>query len=114
MAEPGKILAKVRGHGANIMLDGQKLVIVNREKLPAGALDFIKLHARQIAAFLESEADFEERAAIIEFDGGLPRQAAEDLAGILLARPPNDCDPADWNWFVGKAADIIDARRRAA
>jgi hypothetical protein len=114
MADPAKVVAKVRSHGANIMLDGQKLVIINREKLPAKAFDFIRQHAKKLADFLSSEGDFEERAAIIEFGAGVSRPVAEGLAIILLASPPKDCNPADWTWFVGKAAAIIDEYRRPA
>jgi hypothetical protein len=101
---------------AYVMLDGRKLVIVNREKLPAGAMDFIKKHAAQIADFLTSEGDFEERAAIIEFDGGLSRPAAEYLARLLHSSPPKDANPADWSWFVGQASEIVerDLQRGAA
>lgn len=114
MADPAKIVAKIRSHGANIMLDGQKLVIVNREKLPPEAFGFISQHAKALAEFLSAEGEFEERAAIIEFGAGVSRLLAEDLASILLASPPKDCNPADWTWFVGKAAAIVDQQRRAS
>ncbi|BCH32616.1 hypothetical protein MesoLjLc_45460 [Mesorhizobium sp. L-8-10] len=109
MADAGKILDRIRAHGANVMLDGPKLVIVNREKLPAGALDFIRQHGKEIAAFLGTESEFEERAAIIEFDGGLSRPAAEYLTHLLLSSAPTDISPADWTWFVGKASQVLDS-----
>jgi hypothetical protein len=105
-------LSRVRALGANIMLDGEKLRIINRAKLPPAAIAMIRDHARDIAALIEAEAEFEERAAILEYDGGLPRPQAEDLARILVANPPEGVEPADWTWFCGKAAEIID--RRAA
>jgi len=116
MADPAQILAKARSYGANVMLDGHKLVIVNKEKLPAGATDFIRKHALQIADFLTNEADFEERAAIIEFDGGLSRPAAEYLTRLLHSSPPNNVSAADWTWFVGQASEIVerDLQRGAA
>jgi hypothetical protein len=112
MADAGEIVARIRQAGANIVLDGGKLQLVNAKKLPAGSLDFIKKHGKQIADFLEKEGDFEERSAIIEHDGGVRRPLADDLARLLLASPPNDVNQADWTWFVGKASEVID--RRAA
>lgn len=108
MANPAQIIEKVRAYGANVMLDGHKLIIINREKLPAGAMEFIKKNAKQIGVFLENECNVEERAAIIEFDGGLTRQTAEYLTHLLHASTPADANAADWSWFVSKAANIIE------
>lgn len=96
------------------MIDGNKLTIVNRAKLPAGASDFIRANGKEIAAFLEREADFGERAAIIEYDGGLARPAAEYLARLLMSAPPEGADKSDWSWFVGQATQIIDRTMRRA
>ncbi|PWJ73848.1 hypothetical protein C7441_12532 [Pseudaminobacter salicylatoxidans] len=113
MADVKKIIERIRAHGSNVAVDAGRLIVVNREKLPEGAFEYIRQHGRQIAQFIESEGNFEERAAVIEFDGGIDRPQAEDLTSILLASTPDDCNPADWTWFVSKAAAIIDARRRA-
>jgi hypothetical protein len=112
MADTAKLVERIRASGANIILDAGKLRVVNSKKLPLGALDFIKKYGKELADFLEKEGDFEERSAIIEHDGGVPRVSADDLARLLLASPPKDVNLADWTWFVSKAAEIID--RRAA
>src|SRR5690606_18050598 len=72
MADPAALMARIRAHGANVA-EGDKLKLVNANRLPAGALDYIKANGRDLAGWLEreaQEAQFEERAAIIEFDGG--------------------------------------------
>ena len=112
MADIAKILNRIRAAGANVELSDDRLRIINSKKLPDGALDYIKQHGKEIAGFLERAGSLDERSAIIEIDGGLPRREADDLAAILLASPPDGCNPADWTWFVTKAAAIIDARRR--
>lgn len=108
MADPAKILERVRAYGANIYLDGAKLRIVNRAKLPDGAMDHISQHTRAIAAWLNDEGDFEERAGIMEHDGGLTRPEAEYLARLLQAHPPVGTDPGTWAWFVEQATEIMD------
>lgn len=110
MTDPGKILERIRSHGANVMLDRDRLVVVNRGKLPAGAMDYIKAHGKQIAAFLSDEADIEERAAIIEHDGGAPREMAEAFAQQLadMAKRTGWPEP-DRAWFIGVCAKNIDA-----
>lgn len=116
MAEVQRILERIRSFGANVMMDHANLIVINREKLPAGAMDYIKKNGREIASFLDKEADFAERAAIMEYDGGLNRPAAEYLTRLLMASPPEGTDRADWSWFVGVASQIIDRAplRRAA
>lgn len=108
MASVSEVIDRVRSFGANITLDGNKLVIVNREKLPTGALDYIKAHGRLIADFLDKEGDFSERAAILEYDGGLTRSIAEYLTKLLLSNPPEGASPADWSWFVAEGAKIAE------
>ena len=116
MANPARIMERIRAHGANIMLDGGKLEIINRAKLPDGALDYIKQNARDIADFLDREGGFEERAAIIEFDGGAPREWAEKFASILIKSRPSGVNDLDWSWFITSCGKIIDEApaRRAA
>jgi hypothetical protein len=95
--------------GANIVLEKGALRLVNKVKLPAEALAYITKHRSEIGEFLrEQEGDFEERSAIIEFDGRSPREWAHQFADILIRhRPPNVSD-LDWSWFITRCGQIID------
>lgn len=113
------LLTRVRLRGANITLGPDGLRIINRDKLSAEAVAFIRKHRAAIVEHLrqeDAEAEFEERAGILEFDGGMCRADAEAYARLLLAQPPSDVSPADWSWFVGLAAPIMAGgqSRRAA
>lgn len=108
MADARSIVDRIRSLGANIISDRGKLIIVNREKLPQQAIEFVRRHGMEIAAFLDREAEFDERAAIIEYDGGLTRPIAEYLTRLLMSSAPEGAEQADWSWFVGRAAQIID------
>jgi len=108
MADAAKIIARVRAHGANILLDGRRLEIINPAKLPEGASAYIRENAKAIAVFLSEEAVFEERAAILQYDGGLRRADAEYLTKLMLANPPRGADAADWAWFVSEGAKIAE------
>lgn len=115
MSDTGQLLTRIRQHGANLEFANGRLRVVRGEKLPAGALDFIKKHGRELAAHLTGEAEFAERAAIMEFDGGLTRQGAEYLTHLLQTSAPAGADAADWSWFVSQAAAVVDrAMARAA
>ena len=54
----------------------------------------------QRAATEQSSIRFEERAAIIEYDGGGPRTWAEALARLDPANPPADVPLARWERFI--------------
>jgi hypothetical protein len=51
---------------------------------------------------------YEERAAFIEFDGGIPRMWAEALARLHPDRPPPEITPRQWWNFYNDSAKFID------
>lgn len=113
MANPSAIMARVRSYGANLVIDNGKLKLVQGKKLPPAALEHIKQHATAIAAWLEAEGAFEERAAIIEFDGGTPREWAEAFAQFLTRTRPANVDEIEWSWFITTCGRMIDEAPRA-
>jgi hypothetical protein len=55
--------------------------------IPRRLLPVLAVHKAELLMLLE-DYDREERAAIMEYDGELPRAEAERLAGVLPAEPP--------------------------
>lgn len=109
MSSAADIITRVRELGANIVLEKGALRLVNKAKLPAEALAYIAKHKLEIGEFLrEQEDDFEERAAIIEFDGKMPREWAEQFADILVRRRPPGISDLDWSWFITRCGQILD------
>jgi hypothetical protein len=109
MSDAAKLVTRIRANGANVALDAGKLQIVNARKLPAGALDYIKKHARAIADFLDHEGAVNERAAIIEFGANVPREWAEAFAKVLFDKRPDGVDDYDWTAFLSTCGKMIDA-----
>lgn len=108
MADIAGIVGRARQLGGNVMLDGNRLKLVNRAKLSAEMVDALRQHAREVADFLEREGEFEERAAIMEHDGGLTRPAAEYMTRLLIKNAPRGTDAADWSWFCSQAIQIVE------
>ena len=54
-----------------------------------------------------SEAE-DERAAIVEYDGGAPREWAEGFARLDPDRPPGDVPPRRWLQFVDDIGRFLD------
>jgi hypothetical protein len=51
----------------------------------------------------------EERAAIIEYDGGVPRTWAEAFARLDPAGPPGDVPPKRWVQFIDDCGRFLDS-----
>ncbi|TIP49661.1 MAG: hypothetical protein E5X77_10150 [Mesorhizobium sp.] len=116
MTDVADLVDRVRSFGANIVLDGNSLRIVNRQKLPDAARSYIAKHGNAIAEYLVSNGNiaFEERAAIIEFDGRAPRDWAEQFARYLGRTKPAGVSDADWSWFLTTCGRMIDEAPRAS
>jgi len=54
------------------------------------------------------EAEDEERAAIIEYDGGVPREWAEGYAGLDPDQVPSDVPPRRWALFIDDVGRFLD------
>jgi hypothetical protein len=104
------LVDRVRSFGANIVLDGNTLRIVNRQKLPDTARSYIAKHGKAIAEYLGSDENvaFEEHAAIVEFDGRAPRDWAEQFARYLTMTKPAGASAMDWSWFLTTCGRMID------
>ena len=83
-------LKAARAAGVELALDGDDLVLEAASAPPAAVLDALSRHKAEIVALLRPGRDgwsaedwqvfFDERAGIVEFDGGLPRAEAEAQA----------------------------------
>lgn len=74
------IIDRIRAHGGEIIRDGWQISL-RKGRLDAPALAWLRDHKADLMREVWPEYDkFEERAAIMEFDGGLPRIEAEAAA----------------------------------
>lgn len=110
----GSIINRIRATGANVEIDGGKLHIVNGRRVPDDLRAELRRNGRAVAEWLDREGEFDERAAIIEFDGHTPRDWAEQFASILIQHRPRGVSDLDWSWFITRSAQIIDEAPRAA
>src|SRR5204863_3395239 len=83
-------LKAARAAGVELALNGDDLALKAASAPPAAVLDALARHKAKIMVLLRQAEDgwsaedwqvfFEERAGIVEFDGGLPRPGAEAQA----------------------------------
>jgi hypothetical protein len=91
--------------------DGRRLVLQAATTPPAAIVDELKRHAEEIIKLLsaiesnepsptsgvkQDDTDWEERAAIAEYDGDIPRSWAEAQAR-LTSGPPFDVPQRHWD-----------------
>lgn len=82
-----EILQSLINSGVRLSSNGKNLRAEPREILTDSMRILIRTHKNDLHAYLSSEANreaFEERAAIMEFDGGLSRLAAEAAARAVI------------------------------
>ena len=81
--------------GITIKIDGERLVLSGPERPDDRLLEELRREKPAIVAYLHDvaawteedwQALFDERAGIMEFDGGLPREEAETLAAEEVAQ----------------------------
>jgi len=84
-------LMQARAAGIQMGIDGEDLVLEATAPPPRGVLDLLRRHKADLLLLLRRQAnwmaedwqvDFDERAAMAEFEGGLPRDRAEALAFV--------------------------------
>ena len=93
-----RALSVARAAGVRIRLDGDELDLSAENEPPETVLELLHRHKTELLRLLAPSRDgwrpedwqafFEERAAICEFDGGLPRPEAEACAF--------DCCVVEW------------------
>jgi hypothetical protein len=108
-------LKTARAAGVEVLLDGDDLALNAASAPPAAVLDALSLHKAEVVALLRPGRDgrsaeevlFDERAGIIEFDGGLPRAWAEALARLDPTKPPGDVPARRWVQFIDDCGPVF-------
>ena len=67
----------------------------------------VPLDLRKSVAALDREA-FEERAAIVEYDAGIPREWTEGFARLQVVRQPDGVPARRWQQVIDDAGHFID------
>lgn len=74
------IMERIRAHGAEVTRDEWRISL-RKGRLTADALEWLRDHKTDLLREVWPDFDrWEERAAIMEFDGGMTREEAEAAA----------------------------------
>jgi hypothetical protein len=116
MSTAREALRAAAAAGIQVAVDGKDLVWQASREPPAALLEALARHKPEIIALLSSaagaapstEEDNAERAAVIEFNGGIRRLWAEALAKLCKQRRPDDVPPRQWNLVRSDFAHFCD------
>jgi hypothetical protein len=108
-----QVLHAVRAAGGEVKLVGEgRLKLTADHPLPDALVEQVRAAKADLLAALaeaaDDQADDEERAAILEHDGGLPRAWADLLARLRPERPPPNLSPNDWLRYVDACHILAD------
>jgi hypothetical protein len=110
------VIDAARAAGVTVSIDGDSLLVRSGSPPPREVIDALCRHKKEVIDFLQSnrsgwtgqhwQAFFDERAAIAEFDGGLPPRETESRAFSAcvvewLNRNPIPMAPDRGCWFGG-------------
>jgi hypothetical protein len=108
-------LNAARAVGVSVVIDGDDLVLRAPEPPPTAVVAALSRNKVGIIALLRPSHDaqswlssFDERAAVIEYDGGAPRSWAEALARLDPTSPPSDISPIRWLRFIDDCGPFLD------
>src|SRR3989344_9161898 len=87
---PAVLIQQVQAAGGTIHATGGRLRLSAPRPLPSVLVEGLRTHKAEVLAYLSDDhaenirEHLEERAAIQEYDGGLPRERAEEQARSAL------------------------------
>ncbi len=105
------ILDRAQRHGVIITPAGGTLKLLAEHKPPDDIIAALSAHKAEILGLLSGEVwtdEHEERAAQVEFDGGIPRAWAEGLARLDSSRAPADVPLWRWLRFMDDCGRFVD------
>lgn len=109
-----EMLSRCREAGLSLMVEGDALHVNYKREPPADLIDELRQHKFEIMVALSASEGSpwgnaeEERAAILEHDGAIPRTWAEGFARLHPDRPPRDAPRDRWRQFVDDCGRFLD------
>jgi hypothetical protein len=116
-----ELLDTIRAAGGEVrLIEKERLKLVAPAALPDELVERVRVYKRELLETLIGsppmpadenaplDLDEEERAAIVEHDGGAPRAWAEAFAKLHPDRPPQHVTPRQWSIFVDDCGRFID------
>ena len=107
-----QVLDDIRSHGGSVMLIGDDLKLRIPKSAPRDLIDAVRAAKPELITLLRenpnADDDLEERAALVEYGAGVPREWAEGFARLDCAKPPQGYPLPRWHQIINDGGLFLD------
>ena len=108
-----RLLEDIRNVGGYVALTGDDLKLRLPKSAPRDLIDAVRAAKPELIALLrqqrpDTKDDLEERAALVEYGAGVPREWAEGFARLDCTHPPADFPLHRWRQIIDDGGLFLD------
>jgi len=107
-----QVLDDIRNHGGSVMLIGDDLKLRIPKSAPRILIEAVRTAKAELITLLRenpgADDDLEERAALVEYGAGVPREWAEGFARLDCSKPPPGYPLPRWHQIINDGGLFLD------
>ena len=107
-----QVLDDIRSHGGSVTLIGDDLKLRIPKSAPRTLIEAVRTAKTELIALLRespgADDDLEERAALVEYGAGVPREWAEGFARLDCSKPPPGYPLPRWHQIINDGGLFLD------
>ena len=107
-----RVLDDIRNHGGTVMLIGDDLKLRIPKSAPRTLIEAVRTAKVELITLLrqnpDADDDFEERAALVEYGAGVPREWAEGFSRLDCTKPPSGFPLPQWRQIINDGGLFLD------
>ena len=113
-----RLLGDIRSVGGSVTLIGDDLKLRIPKSAPRTLIEAVRTAKPELITLLRenpgADDDLEERAALVEYGAGVPREWAEGFARLDCAKPPPNFPLPRWHQIINDGGLFLDRWARQA
>ncbi len=107
-----QVMDDIRSHGGSVILIGDDLKLQIPKSAPRALIDAVRAAKPELITLLRenpgADDDLEERAALVEYGAGVPREWAEGFARLDCTKPPPGYPLPRWHQIINDGGLFLD------
>jgi hypothetical protein len=107
-----RLLGDIRSVGGSVTLIGNDLKLRIPKSAPRDLIDAVRAAKPELITLLrenpDADDDLEERAALVEYGAGVPREWAEGFARLDCSKPPQGYPLPRWHQIINDGGLFLD------
>ena len=107
-----QVLDDIRSHGGSVTLIGDDLKLRIPKSAPRTLIEAVRTAKPELITLLRespgADDDLEERAALVEYGAGVPREWADGFARLDCSKPPPGYPLPRWHQIINDGGLFLD------